>query len=97
MPRCPKCHFAWVSTSRSDKQCRYYFGVIVSMLSEEYGNELEEQHQLLITRFLRPLGIESTTELTTGEFITYCEKIQRWAIQQDPPIRIPDPNEKTNS
>ena len=64
------------------------------MLSEELGYELEEIHGLLLTRFL-PVGKNSTTELSTLEFKTYCEKIQIWAAKEHQ-LNIPDPNEKTD-
>ena len=95
MPKCPKCKFQWVSTSRSNGQNKYYFGVVVDMISEETGNEPEETHELLKMRFLKPMGKRNTTELTTQEFKIYIERIQIWAAQTLN-IVIPDPNEKTN-
>lgn len=90
MPRCPKCHFQYVLTTRSNPQNAYYFGVIVDMISQETGNELEETHELLKVRFLKPIGKKSTTQLTTVEFNTYIEKIQRWSAQELGCV-IPDP------
>ena len=92
MPKCPKCNFQWISTSRSEKQNNYYFGVVVDMLSNETGNELEETHELLKLRFLKPMGKKSTTELTTVEFNAFIERIQRWSAQELGCV-IPDPNE----
>ena len=60
------------------------------MISEETGNEPEETHELLKLRFLKPIGKRNTTELTTVEFNTYIEKIQRWAAQELGCV-IPDP------
>jgi len=96
MPKCPKCHFQWVSTTRSNPQNKYYFGVVVDMISEETGNEPEETHELLKLKFLKPMGKANTTQLDTREFNLYIEKIQRWAAIELGCI-IPDPvNEKTN-
>lgn len=88
--KCPKCHFQWVSTTRSNPQNKYYFGVIVDMISQETGNEPEETHELLKLKFLKPMGKQNTTQLDTREFNLYIEKIQRWAAQELSMV-IPDP------
>ena len=93
--KCPRCHFQWVSTTRSNPQNKYYFGVVVDMISEETGNEPEETHELLKLKFLKPMGKANTTQLSTQEFKIYLEKIQIWAIQTLN-LNIPDPNEETN-
>ena len=90
MPKCPKCSFQWVSTERSNQQCRYYFGVIVDMISQELGYEPEETHEILKLKFLKPMGKTNTVHLTTTEFNTYIEKIQIWA-SLDLSLIIPDP------
>ena len=90
MPKCVKCGFTWVSTTRSNPQNKYYFGVVVDMISEETGNEPEETHELLKLKFLKPMGKANTTQLDTKEFNLYIEKIQRWAAQ-DLGCIIPDP------
>jgi hypothetical protein len=90
VPKCVKCGFTWVSTTRSNPQNKYYFGVIVDMISEETGNEPEETHELLKLKFLKSMGKKNTTQLTTVEFNTYIEKIQRWASIELSLI-IPDP------
>ena len=95
MPKCPKCKFQWVSTTRSNPQNKYYFGVVVDMISEETGNEPEETHELLKLKFLKSMGKANTTQLDTKEFNIYIEKIQRWAAQELSCV-IPDPNEKTD-
>ena len=92
--KCPKCHFQWVSTTRSNPQNKYYFGVIVDMISQETGNEPEETHELLKLKFLKTMGKQNTTQLDTREFNLYIEKIQRWASITLNMV-IPDPNEKT--
>ena len=76
MPKCPKCNFQWVSTERSNPQLRYYFGVVLDMISEELGYELIETHELMITMFLKPTGRSSTSGMTTEEFSRYTETIR---------------------
>ena len=96
MPKCPKCHFQWVSTERSNPQLRYYFGVVLDMISEELGYELLETHELMLQMFLRPTGRQSTKGMTTEEFVRYTDTIKRWALKERQ-INIPDPpNEKTD-
>ena len=95
MPKCVKCGFSWVSTERSNPQLRYYFGVVLDMISEELGYELIETHELMLNMFLKPKGRSSTVGLTTQEFSQYTEQIRRWAIKERQ-INIPEPNEKTD-
>lgn len=94
-PKCVKCGFQWTSTERSKPQLRYYFGVVLDMISEELGYELQETHELMLGMFLRPMGKETTVGLTTHEFSIYLEKIRRWAVIKHQ-ISIPEPNEETN-
>lgn len=95
---CPRCKFRWVSTTRSNQQNRYYWGVVIETLAEEIGLTPEETHEALKHKFLTPIEKKgyklypTTTQLLTTEFNTYIEKIQRWAAQ-DLSIVIPDPNE----
>ena len=85
---------------RTDLQNRYYWGVIVDILSRELGYEPEEIHLMLRERFLRIhdeqhpdfVIAKSTTKLNTQEFNEYIEAIQRWAAQELQ-IYIPDPTE----
>lgn len=94
--KCPFCKAVWVSTDRSNPQLRYYFGVVLDMISEELGYELIEAHELMIAMFLKPTGRSSTRGMTTEEFVRYTETIKRWAVQELQ-INIPDPpNEKIN-
>lgn len=102
MPLCPKCHFKWVSTIRSNPQNRYYFGVCVDLISEHTGFTQEEVHEILKHKFLAKRVLlaqeyvditKTTTELSTSEFKHYIEQIQRWA-SMELSIVLPDPNEK---
>lgn len=98
---CPKCKFKFISTLRSTPQNRYYWGVVVEILSEHIGFSPEEMHEILKHKFLNPfekMGYKiypNTTQLTTVEFKNYIEKIQRWAAQELQCV-IPDPNEEAN-
>lgn len=88
-------------SKRSDQQNRYYWGVVVKILSDELGYFSDEMHELLRIKFLkRELVLNeviytigsSTTKLSTKEMEEYLEDIRRWAaIELN--ILIPLPNE----
>ena len=83
---------------RTDPQNKFYWAVVVDILSKELGYEKEEIHLMLRERFLRIhdeqhpdfVIAKSTTKLNTQEFNEYIEAIQRWAAQELQ-IFIPDP------
>jgi hypothetical protein len=88
---------------RSLSQNKYYWGVVIKILSNETGFLEDEMHEVLKKKFnpkvkaLRQTGEEfliggSTTELDTMNFEEYLSKIKIWAIQELD-IYIPDPNE----
>ncbi len=82
---------------RSNKQLRYYFGVIVKILSDELGYERDEMHEVLKYQFLKMHKngfdfIRSTSSLNTVEMEKYHEDIRRWSAQEQS-IVIPEPNE----
>jgi hypothetical protein len=85
---------------RSSHQNRYYWGVVVAMLSEYTGYEHEEMHDALKLLFLRkpahapglPDTLRSTSDLSTKEFEDYLERVRRWADIELSFI-IPLPNE----
>lgn len=84
---------------RSDNQNRYYWGVVIKILSDELGYFPEEMHEALKLKFLRkeskPLPtVRSTTSLTTSEFEDYLETVRVWAITEYQ-IRIPMPGENS--
>jgi len=88
---------------RTTSQNAYYFGVVVAILSEHTGYETEEIHEILKHIFLgfemKKIGKEkvlvrkSTKTLSTIDFITYLDKIQRWAAI-DLDVYIPSPEEQ---
>ena len=82
---------------RSDNQNRFYWGVIIEMLSEFTGYTREEMHEALKFRFLAAgqdenglVKIRSTATLTTDEFINYTNNIVIWAAQELG-VFVPDP------
>jgi hypothetical protein len=84
--------------NRSDQSNRYYWGVIIDILSKHCGYTPDEMHFALKQKFLSDHGyddkglmkIGSTAALTTDEFIDYTNRIVIWAAQ-DLKVYIPDP------
>lgn len=97
----------WRNT-RSEQQNRYYWGVVVKLISEETGFDTMEAHEVLKHKF-NPKHSEltnkttgeielieyggTTTRMTTKDFMEYIEKIQRWA-SEFLSLNIPDPNQE---
>ena len=86
---------------RSYQQNKYYWGVVVELLSEATGYERQEMHEVLkgkfLARYVTIAGSEvpivrSTTELNTVEFEKYTAEIRRWATQELD-CQIPEPQE----
>ena len=106
--KCPYCNKEFLDKRafpRSNPENRYYWGVIVSILSDELGYSTWEMHEILKAKFLRHIafvktkdGVEeveisgSTAHLSTSEFEKYLENIRIWA-SSDLEISIPLPNE----
>ena len=96
------------SRQRSNPQNKYYWGVVLKILSNETGYEPDELHLIFKDLFLKEYAeinkedkrivipyLKSTTELSTQEFEDYLTRIKRWAaIELN--IYIPEPNEVTN-
>lgn len=93
---------------RSNEENRYYWGIVVALISECTGFTPDEVHEILKHQFLRKqvfypteggvaLGFDitkSTTELTTVEFEKYLSDIRQWASEVLS-CYIPLPNEVT--
>ncbi len=90
---------------RSLPQSKYYFGVVVKIISDELGYTREEVHEICKQMFLSEIiflktkkGVrqirvpKSTTELKTVEFEEYLSSIRQWA-SMELGIYIPTPNE----
>ena len=71
--------------TRSLSQNRYYWGVIIEILSDHFGYDKEEMHEALKFKFLKKHGdtdlvtVVSTAKLSTAEFTEYIDDIIRWA------------------
>lgn len=103
--RCKTCGRAF-KQSRSNQQNRYYWGVVIELLSEHTGFDREEMHEVLKHKFLRKTvwipkknGIKemsviskSTTGMTTKQFEEYLSQIRQWA-SIDLGVFLPEPNE----
>lgn len=87
---------------RSNRQNRYFHGVVLPLLSEETGFTTNEIKSLLKNMFLGyqkllPNGLEvdlikGTAELDTKEFEEFLEKVRRFSAQELD-VQIPMPNE----
>ena len=83
---------------RSTNINRYYWGVVLPIISEDTGHTNEELHSLFKDMFLtketkKVLGeevkiVKSTTDLTTGEFMQYLDR-----ISSHTEIALPNPEE----
>lgn len=84
---------------RSLPQNKYYWGVVVALISQSTGYTADEMHQELTARFLgyQKDGknfVRSTTKLDTTEAEKYYEHCRAWAMEELN-IHIPLPNEIT--
>ena len=83
---------------RGVQQNKYYWGVVVDILSSEWGYHKEELHELLLAEHSRepqqgkPSRIKRSSEMTIAEFCEYVDKIKRWALV-DYGIKIPEAGE----
>jgi len=90
---------------RSLPENKYYWGVIVKILSDELGYTTNEVHEILKQRFISKVVFlktkdavkemripQSTTKLKTVEFEEYLSSIRQWA-SMELGIYIPTPNE----
>jgi len=91
--------------SRSDNQLRYYWGVVIRMISDETGYTPNEAHEICKALFLSEKLVlhtahgdqiidtpKSTTALTTKEMEQYMSEIRMWA-SCELSLNIPEPNE----
>ncbi len=88
---------------RSNPQNKYYWGIVIDIVSGATGFTPQEAHDAMRYKFLaeisdmpnnngRLVKSKSTSELTTVEFLDYIAQIQRWA-SEFLDCYIPDPNE----
>jgi hypothetical protein len=84
--------------SRSLQANAYYFGVVVKLLSEWSGYELDEMHECLAMRFLRieddPITgaprRKRTPKCNSAEFAEFVDQCIRFAAEQG--VVIPEPH-----
>ena len=85
---------------RTNQQSRYYWGVIVPLLAEEFGYDRKEDcHEVLAMHFLRiedcPITgaprRKRTPDTDTAEFAAYTDACIRLAAEHG--IVVPSPNE----
>lgn len=84
--------------NRTDAQNKFWWGVVIDILSKHTGYEPEEMHDAIKIKFMpvERAGLiagKSTARLTTIEFMELIERVQRWAAQ-DLQCYIPDPSEE---
>jgi hypothetical protein len=88
--------------NRSNNQNRYYWGVVIKILSDEFGFEADEMHEVLKQKFqvketLR-IGkedyvvVKPTHNQNTTEFEEYLSHIRTWA-SVEMGISIPLPHD----
>lgn len=85
---------------RTNRQSRYYFGVVVKLLAEHCGyDDLDEMHETLAMKFLRiddcPItGVprrKRTPKTNTKEFAEYLDQCIRLAAELG--VVIPEPRQ----
>jgi hypothetical protein len=86
-----------VKKNRSNNENRYYWGVVIKILSEHTGYSTDEMHDALRMLFLierekQIPSIKSTATLSTVEFEHYLSQIRLWA-STEMNCYIPEPNE----
>jgi hypothetical protein len=84
---------------RTDRQSRYYFGVVVPLIAEHCGYDKQEMHELLAMRFLRVADDpvtgsprrRHTPETDTKDFSDYVDACIRLAAELG--VYIPEAGE----
>lgn len=86
--------------SRSQRQNRFYWGVVLTAIADSTGYATEEVHELMKGKFLPRKFVKigslekkvekTTTDLTTAEFSKYLEQIAAFAAAELG-ITMPDP------
>lgn len=90
------------ANQRTSPQSRYYFGVVLAVLGEHLGYEIDDLHHELKRKFLAVdpdaalVKVRSTADLSTAEFTEYIEQVRRFAAT-DFQCYVPDPNEIENA
>jgi hypothetical protein len=82
---------------RSNNQNRYYWGVVIDLISSELGYFPQEAHEALKWQFLKVEGevlptVKGTSDLATDEFEKFLDAVRAWAALELS-IYIPLPHE----
>ena len=84
-------------TKRSDRQNRYWWGVVIPLIAEHCGYSHDEMHEALKAKFLGTedmsrglLRIGSTAKLDTQAFAELTDRVVLWAAG-DLGVIIPPP------
>ena len=85
--------------TRSTRQNKYYWGVVIDMVSKETGYTPEEAHEAMKFKFLSVFDadrqlrrVRSTSSLDTAEMEEYLANIRKWGDEYLK-VYIPNPNE----
>lgn len=88
--------------TRSERQNRYYWGVVIKIFADYFGMEPMEAHEALKWEHLRKrikdrsgverYTIKSTAAMKTNEFEDYMAFLRRWGATEFQ-LDIPEPNE----
>ena len=91
------------SKQRSNQENRYYWGVVIKLISEHTGYTADEAHDAMRLKFLRNndgklITLKSTTKLSTVEFEAYMSSIRQFASEPIDGLDfyIPEPGEITD-
>ena len=85
--------------NRTDKENRYYWGVVVRLIADEVGEENKDNvHdfiQLQVGNSADVAGVKvpaGTSHMTTAEFEDYATRVRNWA-SKELHVFVPLPNE----
>lgn len=90
------------TAGRTSQANRYYWGVVLALISEHTGYEQDELHEYFKKRF-NPRTVSladgeevvggSTSKMDTAAFYEYVERIRRFAVTDLDGLVIPEPGE----
>ena len=99
--KCPHCGreiVRKITKASSTSQRRYWFGVVIATLAEQFGMTKDECHEAVMyhfTHYVDDHGLDrrkSYNDLTTAEAEKLHEEVRAWAAV-DHQCYIPTPNE----
>jgi hypothetical protein len=97
---CPHCGCEFeAAPGRSSQANRYYWGVVMAILSKELGYTPEETHEAVKAKFrgredvTTGLVIARSTKTNSRDFWEYVEQVRQWS-HAFLGVYIPEPNER---